>query len=396
MVRIVCSFLFSIIVLQCLEAQCLQGDCFNEVSRFRFKNGAVYEGKMLNGKLHGTGTFHYSSGEIYTGEWKLNKREGPGKLIDKDGIEFHGNFYNNHPDGIVRVYYPDGVCAETFWVNGVCQDIAVKSSALVEEPKYVSAPTSAAKPANQSAIQHVTSADVNIYALIVGASRYDHFKTLMYTDDDAYQVYAFLKSPEGGAVPDDHIRILIDESAVAANIYQGLDDITAMAGPEDVVLIYFAGHGLQGFYVPTDSDGYRNRVEYADIKDRLSSCKARQKLVIADACYSGSLLASKSAIQESVDKLYRRLSSAGGGTAFLLSSKSEEYSLESQGLKQGIFSHYLIAGLKGQADTNADHLVTLDELYQYIYTHVRDYSGNLQSPVLAGDIDRSMPLASVR
>jgi uncharacterized caspase-like protein len=237
---------------------------------------------------------------------------------------------------------------------------------------------------------------VNIYALIVGASRYDHFESLKYTDDDAYRIYAFLRSPEGGAVPDDHIRLLIDESAIADNIYKGLDDIIAMAGPEDEVLVYLAGHGLQGSYLPTDSDGYRHKVDYEDLKDRLSACQARQKLVIADACYSGSLLAAKTPMFESVDLFYKKLSTSGGGTAFLLSSKSEEFSLESQGLRQGIFSHYLVEGLKGEADSNQDKLVTLDELYTYVYGHVREYSGNLQTPVLAGDADRGMPLASVR
>jgi uncharacterized caspase-like protein len=55
-----------------------------------------------------------------------------------------------------------------------------------------------------------------------------------------------------------------------------------------------------------------------------------------------------------------------------------------------------VEGLKGEADTNKDKLVTLDELYTYVYSHVREYSGNLQTPVLAGDMDRGMPLASVR
>jgi uncharacterized caspase-like protein len=99
---------------------------------------------------------------------------------------------------------------------------------------------------------------------------------------------------------------------------------------------------------------------------------------------------------ESVDLFYKKLLSSGAGTAFLLSSKSEEFSLESQGLRQGIFSHYLIEGLKGQADTNRDNLVSLEELYSFVYRHVREYSGNLQTPVLAGDIDMGMPLASVR
>jgi uncharacterized caspase-like protein len=197
-------------------------------------------------------------------------------------------------------------------------------------------------------------------------------------------------------VPEDHIRLLIDESAIADNIYKGLDEIISMAGPDDVMMVYLAGHGLQGVFLPTDSDGYHGRVEYEEIKSRLADCEAHQKLVIADACYSGSLLAAKTPMFESVDLFYKKLAASGGGTAFLLSSKSEEYSLESQGLRQGIFSHFLIKGLEGDADQNADKMVTLDELYSFVYEKVRAYSQNMQTPVLAGDADREMPLASIR
>lgn len=470
---------------QISNAQCLAGNCQQGPSKFRFQNGAIYEGMMSYGKLHGAGTLHYANGDVYKGNWNMNKREGKGVIISKTGLVYEGNFVNNQLHGTVRVSDTHGGYFEGKWNYGQPQGEGVyvnaqgnkktgtwSANGLAETPapaknkEYIAdcnlVPCSSGKGrltladgsvytgyfahglpegegecrykngdvyigkwsegmpqgigkytyANGVVLQGQWAAGkyvdtpkikkesyaegVNIYALIVGASRYEHFKSLLYTDDDAYQIYAFLRSPEGGAVPDDHIRILIDESAVAENIYKGLDDIIAMAGPDDVVMIYFAGHGLQGYYVPVDSDGYKNRVEYEDIKNRLNACQARQKLVIADACYSGSLLAAKTPIFESVDLFYKKLSASGGGTAFLLSSKSEEYSLESQGLKQGIFSHYLVAGLKGKADTDGDHLVTLDELYNYVYTNVRTYSGNLQSPILAGDIDRKMPLANVR
>jgi len=476
------------ISLQVGFAQCLAGNCQNGVSKFRFQNGAVYEGQMSFGRLNGTGTLRYSNGDIYKGGWKMNKREGEGVLNTKVGLSYQGTFSNNQLHGPVRVFDVNGGYFEGDWVNGQSQGTGryVSSNGNVKtgmwsEKGYV---PNNSQPVKKEQMEYIADCNlvpcgsgkgrlifddgsvytglfstglpegegeckfangdfykghwrkgrpdgqgnytyanglvlngewkegtyidsakatkksyaegVNIYAMIVGASRYDHFESLKYTDDDAYQVYAFLRSPEGGAVPDDHIRILIDESAIAENIYKGLDDIIAMAGPEDEVLVYLAGHGLQGFYVPTDSDGYRNRVEYDDIKKRLSACQAHQKLVIADACYSGSLLAAKTPMFESVDLFYKKLSASGGGTAFLLSSKSEEFSLESQGLRQGIFSHYLILGLKGQADKNGDRIVTLDELYTYVYAQVRKYSGNLQSPILAGDIDRSMPLSSIR
>lgn len=485
MVRSGLSLFFFLIIIPIGISQCLEGDCQKGFGKFRFQNGAVYEGEMLYGRLNGTGKLIYSNGDLYIGEWKMNKREGNGKILTSNGITYEGSFLNNQLHGNIKVtdaakgtfygkwthgkmtgtgtyttsngevregywsdkgfvsgnqtipsesivndcnlvpcnsgkgrltlydgsvytgffvnglphgegecFFKNGDHYKGLWQNGKPQgqgrytyDNGVVLSGLWDKGKYV----------DQAKIHKKSYAEgSNIYALIVGASRYDHFESLKYTDDDAYRIYAFLRSPEGGAVPDDHIRILIDESAVASNIYKGLDEIIAMAGPEDRVLVYLAGHGLQGFYVPTDSDGYHHRLDYDDIKERLSLCEAKQKLVIADACYSGSLLAAKTPIMESVDLFYKKLSDSGGGTAFLLSSKSEEYSLESQGLRQGIFSHYLIEGLKGNADQNADRMVNLDELYKYVYVKVRAYSGNLQSPILAGDIDVSMPLASVR
>ncbi|MEP6795344.1 MAG: caspase family protein [Saprospiraceae bacterium] len=476
------------ISLQVGFTQCLSGNCYTGAGKFRFQNGAIYEGQMAYGRLSGTGTLSYSNGDRYTGHWASNKREGDGVLKTRDGFSYQGTFYNNQLNGRIKVVDARGEYFEGDWVNGqpvgegryVSSDGSVQSGEWSEKgflqtisltttnepsdyiPDCNIVPCGSGKghlifddgsvytglfsngfPEGEGECKFVNGdlykgqwrngrpdgkgkytyanglnltgewkegkyVDVakaskksyaegaNIYALIVGASRYEFFESLKYTDDDAYRVYAFLRSPEGGAVPDDHIRILIDESAIAENIYKSLDDIIAMAGPEDEVLVYLAGHGLQGFYVPTNSDGYSHKVQYEDIKNRLRSCQARQKLVIADACYSGSLLAAKTPMFESVDLFYKKLSASGGGTAFLLSSKSEEYSLESQGLRQGIFSYYLIQGLKGEADTSGDRIVTLDELYTYVYAQVRKYSGNQQSPVLAGDIDRSMPLASIR
>jgi hypothetical protein len=79
--------------------------------------------------------------------------------------------------------------------------------------------------------------------------------------------------------------------------------------------------------VPTNSDGYQNRVEYEEIKSRLSNCEAHQKLVIADACYSGSLFAAKTPLFESLTFLQEAGLPVEGGLLSCLSSKSEEYSL---------------------------------------------------------------------
>ena len=52
------------------------------------------------------------------------------------------------------------------------------------------------------------AANMRVWAVLVGVASYSHMPTLRYTDDDAWRMYGFLKSPEGGAVDDERIRIL--------------------------------------------------------------------------------------------------------------------------------------------------------------------------------------------
>ena len=97
-----------------------------------------------------------------------------------------------------------------------------------------------------------------------------------------------------------------------------------------------------------------------------------------------------------IQNFYNAFNTANGGTAIMTSSKQEEVSLEYGGLRQGVFSHFLIKGLKGYADANSDKLVTIDELYSYIYNQVRQYTANKQTPSITGDFDKNMPVGWVR
>lgn len=323
-------------------------ECASGLGTFSYLDGTTFEGEFVAGAPHGQGTVSYANGDHYVGDWREDKPHGSGKMIYQNGDALDGK-----------------------WLKGnfIRGDKNLKTS---------------------------EGAETKIYALIVGVSRYDKFKTLKYTDDDAYRVYAFLKSPEGGAVHDDQIRILIDESATKANIDQAMDDLLMRADENDAVFCFFSGHGLNGSFLPIDSDGYRNNLSYDEMREKLAACKAKNKLYVADACYSGSLLAARTGLTKSLDLFYKKLNQSSGGTAFLVSSKPEEYSLESQGLRQGVFSHYLIEGLKGDADADLNQIVTIEELFNYVHHNVQDYTKNVQTPVLAGHFDKSMPVALIR
>jgi uncharacterized caspase-like protein len=79
-----------------------------------------------------------------------------------------------------------------------------------------------------------------------------------------------------------------------------------------------------------------------------------------------------------------------------MSSKAEETSLESSGLRQGVFSHFLLRGMKGEADQDIDGVVRVQELFQYINYQVQAYTSQQQSPVIQGDYDPRMPVAVLR
>ena len=236
-----------------------------------------------------------------------------------------------------------------------------------------------------------------VYAVIVGVAKYNHINSLNYTDDDAYKLYAYLKSPEGGALPDNQIEILIDEVATRANILQKMRNTFSKAGPNDLVLFYFSGHGEEGSFLPSDFNGYSNKLTHSSIRDIFDQSRAKHKLCIADACHAGSLdKGVKNAWAGVYDNYYNALRNSRGGLALFMSSKAEETSLEIGGLRQSIFTYYMLEGLKGKADVNRNKVITIQELFNYVKTNVKAYTGNRQSPVIHGNYDTNMPVGAVR
>lgn len=404
-------------------AQCLSGNCYNGKGKFKYTNEAVYEGVFKNGKPQDMGILIYSNGNRYEGEWQDGKKSGEGTLYFTNGARYKGQFSNNFMDGFGKYTFKDGSVYEGFFVadrpngqgsliqvdgskiSGLWKDGKLQSETIAEASPTEKNPSerenSSQKedqyyPVKNSPARHSQMGDVNIYAVIVGISRYVNFETLKYSDDDAYRIYAFLKSPEGGAIPDENIHILIDESAVKENIVRAMENVAAKADENDAIICYFAGHGLDGYFLPVDSDGYRRRIPYLSLRKYLAGSRAKQKLFMADACYSGSLLASRNPNLSQIQNFYQQLAESAGGTAFLLSSKESEFSKEASGLRQGVFSYFLIEGLKGQADTNQDRIVTIEELYQFIRVGVRKYTKNEQNPQLAGRYQSDLPVSWVR
>ncbi len=330
----------------------------------------------------GRGTFTYDDGSRWVGDILDGMPDGDGTLKYANGDRYEGQFSNHAPHGEGVMYYANGRVYGALWSEG-------KPVGKIEPKQKMSTEKVVVEQSNQ----------VKIWAVVVGVASYEHMPTLNYTDDDAYQVYSFLKSAEGGALPESQVKLLVENQATREDILSALRTQMLRADENDVVFFYFSGHGIPGAFLPIDYDGYNNQILHSEVRNLLQQSRAKHKICIADACYSGSIMARKDGSLNNTqlaEKFYGAFEKATGGVALLMSSKSEEFSLEDQGLRSGVFSYYLIKGLKGIADLDHDKIVTVQELYNYIGKAVRDYTGGVQNPVLTGEYNPRMPVSAVR
>lgn len=343
--ELILLILFSTCFISITYSQCIKGDCVNGKGTYIYKNSSTYSGDFKDSLADGYGRCNYVNGNSYIGHWKSNKFHG------------EGSFYNRN-----------GKVTRGIWDHG--KMLKVLSVSQQEIPKT--------------------------WAIIIGVAAYHHMKRLQYTDDDAYKMYAFLKSPEGGAIPDERMNLLIDEKATKENIINGFRDFSAKIGPDDVLLFYFSGHGEENYLLPFDYDGTYNKLSYQEINSLLQQIKAKYKICLTDACYSGGMYAMKSGNDDNYKNEFDVFSQNKEEIAILVSSQSNEKSIESSRLRQGTFSHFLIKGLKGEADRNRDNIITVTELYNFVHRQVKSFTNNLQTPSLYGNFNPNMPINKVR
>ena len=103
------KYLFGILLfflVQSVEAQCLEGNCFNGWGVYKCSCGYVFEGEFENGeKVKGTLT---KEDLVYTGEFKNDVAEGIGVIRFADSTWYEGEFEQNLPHGFGIFHYADG------------------------------------------------------------------------------------------------------------------------------------------------------------------------------------------------------------------------------------------------------------------------------------------------
>jgi len=242
------------------------------------------------------------------------------------------------------------------------------------------------------------------WAVIIGVSHYrdKRINQLQFADRDAQQMRDMLVDPKGGGVPADHVLYLANEDATFANIRSALFDFLTKPGPDDLAIVYFAGHGTNDFkkrpdnyYLlgyDTDLDNLASTaIPMWDLQTAFERTLQANVVTLVDACHSGGIGAAIPNMTNS------RWIKAGFGKqrAIITASDMDEVSREGEqwGGGHGVFTYYVLQGLTGKADVNRDHKVSVGELFDFVRAQVLRETAGAQSPTAQAGLARAMVLA---
>jgi uncharacterized caspase-like protein len=183
--------------------------------------------------------------------------------------------------------------------------------------------------------------------------------------------------------------------------------------------LLFAGHGapeadvtgresdgLAKYLVPVDADPddlYATGLPMDEFETIFSRIEADRVVVFLDACDSGAAggrtFASRRTRSLELDDAFLQRLAQSRGCVIVTASGAAEASVEVPELGHGLFTYYLVGGLRGAADADADRRVTLQELYQHVEGEVTRHSralGASQHPTMNGELEGVLPLVRVR
>ncbi|NCS44995.1 MAG: ABC transporter substrate-binding protein [Microcystis aeruginosa BS11-05] len=216
------------------------------------------------------------------------------------------------------------------------------------------------------------------FALLIGVSEYSEGLRPIYSAIlDVEAMRRVLEHPDMGAF--DQVTVLPNPDK--GSMEKAVEDLFANRQRDDLVLLYFSGHGLKAqnarFFLSTRDTGcdqygdFRRATALAasKLQEYITDSRSQRQIIILDCCFSGALvqgmlIKGELNIQEEL---------GGKGRAILTSSSPIEYSFESDNNDLSIYTKYLVEGIEtGAADKDGDQLISVNELHEYASERVKE------------------------
>ena len=233
----------------------------------------------------------------------------------------------------------------------------------------------------------------NRFALIVGINDYadPNIPDLRTCESDAQAMYELLTDPMTGGIARQNVLMLTGERATFRSIRRALYDLRKVPS-NSTVFVYFSGHGAreagEAYWITQDAeleDLAATALLDRDIQAFVNAIPSQRVVVMLDCCYAAATLKGEKSLQDFNSVLARF---TGRGRAYLMAAGGRERVIEARDLGHSIYTYYLLEGLRGDADEDADGVVSLAELTRYVGRTVADEArvrGGIQNPVIRLD-----------
>lgn len=322
-------------------------------------------GSSVTGRL-ALGDLALASGE-YADRFRFEGRRGERIRIDLTAGKFDAYLILRRPDG------SQDENDDRRGLDGASTDSRI-DTVLAEDGQYDVVVTSyrpgeageyrlSLKPSPGLERQANVPGGPRVLALLVGVADYGgRTSNLSNTDEDARLLFGTLRA---AGLLHPASRLLVNGEATTKQVSEAFASAAAAAGPDDLFLFFFSGHGDQ-IDVETsreELDGRSETIELfdaaltdAELAPLFASVQSRMAMAVIDACYAGGF-------RSLVDR---------PNVIGLFSSEEDLTSLVANRFKAGGFlSFFLRAGLTGDADADGDRIVTAGELATYVRRRFR-------------------------
>ena len=228
------------------------------------------------------------------------------------------------------------------------------------------------------------------WALIVGIGNFtdQNIEPLKYTANDAQSFMDALLDPKVGGFQADHVHSLLNDQATTKNIKMQLNWLARSAGPDDTVVVYVATHGSSRDldtvgvnYIIThdteigekiDPDSlYATALPMVEISNAIATrVKAQRAAIFLDTCYSGNAAVQEKLIAPGIKNASLSPDAIahitqGSGRMVFAAAGTDQESLESDTLKHGFFTYYLVQALQQEGAATP-----LSKIFDYTEQHV--------------------------
>lgn len=218
--------------------------------------------------------------------------------------------------------------------------------------------------------------DPNAYGIVVGITAYrdSGVPQVTYGRKDAEKVLDYFENVCG--VPPENTWKLLDDDATRDDIEELLGTtVPGRVNANSTVYIYFAGHGTprkdgQADLLPWNGTPGSDMVyPVSKLVEQAQAWNAKRTVVMLDACFAGSnRVVYESGARPAVRPDYDEIS-ASDKCVVLTASGASETAHDLPAANHGLFTYYLLKGLKGEA-ADASGNVTLKSLYAYLLANV--------------------------